>query len=175
MTVYVGGLRARLIKDSCYFTLVDALTTLGWFDPTRRHQPITMVAEQQDLTVEIPLNTLALFAEGRGPTLDWELGSTFSQHSRLYYVDFFAESDALGEHVIEDVRDILEGRMPSIGRADPIINVMDYTQATPTQLFYVDVEGVRQDRAHNFPQPYLRHWFSLQFTLTDYYGDELDA
>lgn len=167
-----GGLRSRMIEMSTFETIKTALTALDWFASGRRHQPIILVNEAQEPTGDpIAFNTLALSSENVASS-DEELGSLLAEHRRSYYVDFFAESDALGQHVIGDVKDILEGRMPSLGRSNPIIDVYDYRQATPPQVFYVEVEGVTIDRAHGFPQPWARHWFSVQFTLIDYYSDD---
>lgn len=170
-TVYVGGLRARLIKDSVYYTLNAALDALGWYDPARKHAPVTFEGEAQDTATEIPLNTLALSDEAEF-SRDLELGSNLAERPWTMYVDLFAESDSLGLHLIRDVKDILEGRMPSIGRDWPAITVMDWTMATPAEIFRVDVEQVRIDRAHNYPHPYLRHWYSCQFQIVDAYNDE---
>lgn len=176
MTEIVGGLRARLVDDSLYYALKTALTTLGWFSGGRQHLPIDFVNEARDPVglPEIALNTLALSGENISDQ-PGELGSQFSEFTRYYYIDFFAESDALGKHLIGDVKDLLQGRMASAGRSNPIVPVFDWRQATPSLIFQVEVDNVKIDRAHGFPHPWTRHWFSCQFTLTDWYGSEDDA
>lgn len=170
MADYVGGLRARLVRDSVFFTIKNTLGAIGWFDAGRRHQPLTVTTEQQNLGTEIPLNTLAVTDEGRS-TRDIELGSNFSSKPWVFYADFFAESDSLSIDVSNDIADILEGRFPAFGRVGPVVQVYDYTQATPTPIFYVDIESVRIDRGQRFSEPYLRHWRSVQWLVVDYYND----
>lgn len=173
MTTLVGGLRSRMVFDSCYKVINDSLTALGWFGPSRRHAPINFTAGEQNTLVEVPLNTLALSDENVSST-PWELGSELAEHTRWYYVDFFAEDDAVGKHLIGDVRDILEGRLPSIGRRGATMPVYDMRQATPPVLFSCEVANCRIDRAHDYSHEWLRHWYSVQFVLLDYYGDETD-
>lgn len=174
MTIIVGGLRSRLIFDSTYKVINDGLTALGWFAGGRHHAPVTFVPDEQDVETEVPLNTLALSDENVS-SAEIELGSMLSDNTRTFYLDFFAEEDALGKHLIGDCRDLLQGRMPSIGRTGPAIAIYDFRQATPPVVFYVQVEGVRIDRAHNFPHPWAKHWYSIQFDLVDSYSDENDA
>lgn len=168
----VGGLRSRLIFDSTFKVVNDGLTALGWFGAGRHHQPITVIPEEVNTAIEVPMNTLAVSDENVSDTPQ-EMGSVLAEFTRYFYVDFFAESDELGKHVIGDVHDILEGRMPSIGRAYPIIPVYDFRMgASPTVMFACDVMSVRTERAHMFNQPWLRHWWSVQFQLIDYYTNE---
>ena len=172
MPIYVGGLRARLVHDSVFNMLRDALTALGWFAPSATHTPITFISEPLDPNVEVPLNTIAIAdADDRGD--DIEMGSLLQELRWQIFVDFFAENDAIGLHLIRDVKDVLEGRMPSIGRTGPFVNVYDYTLATPAVLFAVDIEDVFTDKGRDFPQPWLRNWRSCGFTVVDTYADEV--
>lgn len=172
MTVLAGGLRTRMIFDNLYTVINGGLSDLGWYGSGRRHQPITTVVEAQDITHVVAVNTLALSDENVATEL-WELGSTLSQDTRYYYVDFFGESDAVAKHLIGDVRDILLGKLSSIGRTSPTLQVYDLRQATPPLLFECDVVNVRVDRSHDYEHPWLRHWYSIQFALFDYYTNDL--
>jgi len=169
----VGGLRSRLIFDSVYHTIKDGLKYLGWFDGGRRHAPIFFVAEPQETETEIPLNTVALSDENIN-SKPIELGSELAEHTRWFYVDMFAEDDAVGKHLIGDIKDILEGRMPSIGRSGPVVDIYDYRMATPQQVATCYVQNVQVDRAHGWNKPWLRHWYSVQFQLVDTYSSEND-
>jgi hypothetical protein len=170
----VGGLRHRLIFDSIYNMINDSLTSLGWFDAGREHLPIRFVSEPIDPDEEVDYNTLALSADNTSGS-EWELGSNYSEHTRDYYVDFYAEGHALGEHLIYDVRDVIEGRMPSIGRTYPGTAVYDYrTQPAPPQICTVEFDFIFVDRANQFVKPWQRHWWSISFRVIDYYGDEND-
>lgn len=169
---YVGGLRARLVHDSIYRMLYDALDALGWFDVSSSRSTITFNSEPLPPDIEVPINTIALADEDeRGEAI--ELGSQLQELRWQMYVDFFAENDALGLHVVRDIKDILQGRMASIGRDRPIVEVYDYTLATPVEIFSVEIEDVFTDKARDFPQPWLRAWRTCGFAVIDTYaGDD---
>jgi hypothetical protein len=170
MTV-VGGLRARLIRDSIYHALYDAVDDLGWFDVGRRHKPIVFTGAAVANDEEIALNTVALSDEDLSE-LDLELGSTGVETRWTYYVDFYAEDDSIGKHFIHDIRDILGGRMSSIGRDHPNVVVYDYRMATPGSMFVVQLENIEVDRAHDFPKPWQKHWYACRFDVVDAYYDD---
>lgn len=174
MTVYVGGLRARLVHDSVYRMLYDALDLLGWFTPSVTHSPVTFISEPLAPDVQVPLNTLGLADEDDGGE-EIELGSTLQELRWQMYLDFFGENDAISLHLIRDVKDILQGRMASAGRTRSIVVVNDYTLATPVPIFTVDIEDVFTDKARDFPQPWLRSWRTCGFTVVDTYSDEEDV
>lgn len=176
MSVIVGGLRQRLIKDSLFYVLQDSLTQLGWFDGSRgSHLPINFVPEPHENEDLIPLNTLTMAELDLREDL-LEMGSaTGVETTWILYVDFYAENNPLGREVINDVRDILAGRIPQIGRDDPSIDVYDYRQATPPKLFSVDLENIMVDRAEGFPKPYQKHWYTCRFDVLDCYMPSVDA
>lgn len=174
MTTIVGGIRARLIRDSVYHCIYDALAELGWFDSGRRHLPIVFDGGLVDQAEEIQLNTVALVDEDLVAD-DLELGSNLAEHNWTFYVDFYAENDVIGKELINDVRDILAGRMSTIGRAHSSVTVYDYREATPSELFTVQLEDIVVDRAHDFPKPWLKHWYACRFTVVDAYGDETSS
>jgi hypothetical protein len=179
-----GGLRGRLIFDNIYLLLKNNLESLGWINGNagRRHQPISLVVESQDLTTEVPVNTLALSDENVS-SRPWEIGSQLTEDTRYYYVDFFGESDPVAKHLTGDVRDILQGKYASLGRTAPVLIVYDLrnnNNANPTPpplpvLFSCDIIDIRVDRAHGYREPWLRHWYSVQFALLDYYNNDADA
>lgn len=173
MANITGGLRARLIRESLYEMLNDSLTYLGWFNAGRPHSPILLESQAVNRDVQITVNTAAL-SDDYLTDFDVELGSLLAEHRWTMYFDFFAENDALGLHFVGDVRAILQGRMQSIGRDDPSFVVYDYRQATPTVIATCQIENVTQDRAHGFLKPWLEHWYALQFTVVDFYGDEVN-
>lgn len=171
MTTIVGGLRARLIHDSLWNCLHGALGRLGWLLPNQQFMPINFIASRVPAQTEVPLNTLALSDEAMR-SVDLELGSTAVETRWTYYVDFYAENDVIGKHLIHDIRDVLGGRMSTIGRNDPSVVVYDYRQATPLRVFTVGIENVLVDRAHDFPKPYQQHWYACRFEVVDAFGDE---
>jgi hypothetical protein len=172
MSSVVGGLRAQLIRESVYQCLYESLSDLGWFDVGRRHKPITFPGVTETNENEIPINRISLTDEDRFG-FDLELGSTAVETRWTYWVDFYAENDSLGKHVIYDVYDILGGRMSTIGRAHASIVVTDYSLATPVPIFKVQVEDIVVDKAHDFPKPYQKHWYACRFTIVDAYDDEV--
>lgn len=169
--IYVGGLRARLIHESIYREVHSALDALGWFDPDRQHSPVQFLSTGVHDPENVTVNTAAL--------ADWdmfenenELGSQQSEMRMAYYIDFYAENDAIGKHFSYDVKDILTGRMPSIGRGQPNIPVYDYSVATPDLLFYVQVENTFIDRPSVFERPWMRYFRTVAFEILDVYSRE---
>jgi len=169
--VIVGGLRARLIRDSVFHAVDDALRALGWYEPSSNRSQVSFRAYPYPLEEQVPPNTLALSDENDSGD-EMELGSKLTEFTWAMYVDVYGEDDAIALHLAGDVADILAGRMPSVGRGRPAIDVYDYTLATPVVIFGVEVFDVRKDRAHGFPQPWLRFWRSVTFNLVDSYDDE---
>lgn len=166
---YTGGRRYRLIFDSLYHMLHDSLEELGWFEAHSSHSPLLFPYEGIENDTQVPFNTLALSDEDIS---DWdaELGSNMGEITWTMYVDFYAESKPIGVHVINDIRDILQGRMPAIGRSHAVLEVLDYSLATPVEIFYCGIEDVMVDKAQNFPDAYRKNWYTCRFTVVDHYG-----
>jgi len=126
MTDYVGGFRYRLIHESLFQMISDSLDQLGWFDGQPGRENVRIVPEALPLQVEIPLNTIALVDLDMSDTDD-EMGSNLSETRWTFYVDFYAADKSIGIHLINDVRDIMKGKMSSIGRISPSFGVYDYS------------------------------------------------
>lgn len=177
MTIHVGGTRSRLISDNFYKMVVGSLEKRGWFDPDQQHAPIALVRGEISWDVTIAPNTLAI-SDVDITDADVEMGSNLKSDTWTSYVDFYAESDSLGTDVAGDVRDILRGKIRSVGRTAPILEVFDLTVNPDIELapkiFYCDIENVLLDRAHNASRPYMEHWFSVRCDIVDTYGDEDD-
>lgn len=174
MTIVVGGLRARFIRDSVFEMIKAAVIDLGWTDPARQHKPIYFSAQPGSWDEEVALNTVAV-TQTDVRSEDSEMGSNLQEDRWTFYVDLFAEDESVGTHLIHDVRDILRGKMPSIGRGRPNVTVMDYSLALPAPLFTCDIEDVVIDRANDFPKPWQRYWYVCRFIVVDEYGDEDDT
>lgn len=170
MTI-VGGLRARLIRDSVWHVVDDALRDLGWYTTQVSRQAVTFVPTPLDPGTEVPLNTLGLGDMLDVPT-EVEMGSDLTEFQWDMHVDIYGENDDVSLHIAGDLEAALAGRMPSIGRGRPTVDVWDYTLATPVVVFAVSIEDVRRAKAHDFPQPWLRFWRSVTFTVIDTYGSE---
>lgn len=170
----VGGLRTRLIFDSVYNALNDGLTTLGWFDSGRGHNPVTFVPEPIADTEEVQLNTVAL-AEGSLFDRDFEVGSNMSEAEYSFYVDVYAESGALGRHLANDIRDLVRGKHG--GRTGSGFTIYDYQLATPTSIGWMELERIQIYKEDLPTRPWQKHWYSVRFDLLDHYigTDEGDS
>ncbi len=173
MTTVVGGLRGRLIVDSYRKMLRDSLDALGWFDSGRQHRPITFVSNEYKVDEEVPLNTIVV-ADSDVTDEPAEMGSVLADDTWTIYVDFYAEDDSLGRHLMGDFRDISRGKMPSIDRTGPVFNVLSLHEPTPTTLFVCQITDVTVDKANNFPHPWQQHWWVGRVTIEDTYATELD-
>lgn len=161
-----GGLRDRMIEQALREVINTGLTALGWFEAGRHHEPITFVAKMIDANTEVPVNTLALSGDPFDADL-LEMGSSLAEERRTFYVDFFAESDALGKHLIGDVRDLLRGRMPHVGRDKPILEVYDVTSEDVTPAFICEIEGVRSESVRESNAAHKRSWYLCRFEVID--------
>lgn len=174
MTVPVGGLRARLIRDSFYNYVKDGVVARGWTNTGRRHTPFQFIPQPGEWSEEVPLNSIAVSAED---VLDEEaeMGSQLTDDTWTYYVDIYAEGEAVGQDVAHDIRDMLRGKFPSIGMGVQAFPVWDYRMPTPDILFSCEISSVVSDRARNFPQAWRRYWFSVRCDVLDSYETELDG
>lgn len=168
-----GGLRTRLIADSVRVTVIAALDQLGWFDPARKHRPLSYIPRPSDWSDDITPNALAISAED---VSDEDLGLGGEVEDRIeFYLDLFAEDEAFGMHLARDIRDILLGKFPELGRSAPYIDVYDFRQPTPAPFTQVEVGDVRLDRAQGRAREWQRYWFMIRLHVLDDYADEYDA
>jgi hypothetical protein len=154
-----GGLRDRMIIECVTKHIEDRLTSLGWFDPGRQHLPIVLVDEYPDEDSEPPLNTLA-FSTELGTGQDSELGTIAELFSLTMYVDFFAENDAIGRHLVGDIYAFL--------KENRVLSVTDLSLVDPTIEFFVEVDDdVETRKSARSVNAWQRHWYICAFTLTD--------
>lgn len=173
-----GGLRTRLIADSTRIAVIAALSDLGWFDATvhdtppgpRQHRPLRYVPRPLKWDESVEPNAIAISTEDM-LSADYGLGGEVEDNLRMY-VDIFGQSDELGWQLAHDVRDILMGKMPTIGRYAPSIDVFDLRLATPAAFTQVDVEIPFIDRAESESRDWRNRWYMVRFDLNDEYYDE---
>jgi hypothetical protein len=173
-----GGLRTRFVVDSARIAIIAALSALGWFEETvhdtppgpRRHRPLRYVPKPLKWDEMVEPNAIAISTDD-AHSLRRGLGGDVEDNIRAY-VDIFAESDQLGWHLSQDVRDILIGKMPDVGRSVPAIDVYDLRLATPAPFTQVDVEGPLLDRAESESREWRNRWFMVRFDLIDEYYDD---
>lgn len=178
MTIHVGGLRDRLILDSIYYLVRNGLETLGWFPGGAQapaDHPVTVVAEQLDWNVEIPLNTISVAAYSTSDT-EWELGSDLRQNAWAFYVDVFGANEPLGLQLSGDVRDILRGKFSALANyiTPETLQVLDYSLATPVPIFTCELRNVNRDRAVQTAHRWGNYLFSISCTVLDYYTSDAD-
>lgn len=174
MSVYVGGIRLRLIKDNFQAMIEDSLDQLGWFNAGRKHMPVRVVGTQFDDGEEIKPNVVGISTE-IVTNLEMELGSGLEENKHTYFVDIYAENEDVGLHLAGDIYDIVRGKMPSIGRSSPYFNVLDRTQATPTTLFVCEIDNVDVGRSRDWAKGFNRYWWTIGLDVTDYYDNEDDV
>jgi hypothetical protein len=167
----VGGLRARLLRDSCILALETGLDELGWFDNGRRHRSITFAKEPLRYDEPVEPNLIGLSLGDLSET-DIEVGSSLVTASWALAVDVFAEDESLGQHLWGDIRDLLRGRLAS--RVRSTVPIMDLRQATPSQVGYAEVVDVIATRQWAMVEaPWQRTWFRVEATVEDTYFGEL--
>ena len=174
MTIYVGGRRRRLIKDNFYNLINDSLDALDWFDPSRKHKPVSVVNSQIDNSDEIKPNVVGISTEDL-VSEDMELGSNLESNIWSVFVDVFAESENLGLHLAGDIYDIVRGKLPSIGRTDSSFEVLDLSAATPSSLFVCEFESIELGRNRDWAKPYNKFWWTVALEIVDFYSDEDDS
>jgi hypothetical protein len=173
MATIVGGLRARLIYESVYADINTALTEMGWLDTGRSHADLVFKADPRiDGSELVEFNTLVITSEDIRD-LPLEVGSRLSEHRTEFYLTLYAESRAFAQHLILDLKDYIQGRMPTVGLGDAM-EVFDYSQATPPMIAIVNIEDVMSDRAHRFESPWQEHLHEIAFTVVDAYGTDQD-
>jgi hypothetical protein len=173
-----GGLRTRFIVDSTRIAVIAALSELGWFEGTvhdsppgpRRHWPLRYVPKPLKWDDQVEPNAIAISTDDTH-SIRRGLGGEVEDSMRIY-VDLFVESDELGWHLAQDVRDLLIGKMANIGRDAPAIDIYDLRLATPAAFTQVDVERPFIDRAESESREWRNRWFMVRFELIDEYHDE---
>lgn len=170
MTI-VGGLRTRFISDSVRIAIVAALSGLGWFDADREHLPLRFSPKPADWDDNVRWNTFSITAEGRDEYPS-ELGGRVVDDTTTFFVDFYAESHAVGQHFASDVAAIVAGRMPEVGRRDDVFDIYDLRLVNPVPFLQVIVERCAQDRAILTPRPWQQFWYYVRFDILDDHADE---
>lgn len=155
-----GGLRDRMILESVLQDIKAYMATLGWFDADREHEPITIVDEYPDEDGDVPINTMA-FSYGDIRSQPLELGGAAEEITNPIFIDFFAESDALGRHVVGDVHEHVQKQ----GQ----FAVYDYSQITPPVEFIVQVNdgSIDKRKPTRAVNAWQKNWHVLSFVVTE--------
>lgn len=168
-----GGLRRRIIKDNLYYMIYDSLTSLGWLGSslTLSDYPVTLVAEQIDPQTEITPNKVGISTEDIR-SFNIEMGSNLEQYNWSVYIDIFAEDEPTGIHLSGDIYDIIAGKMESINRTGPVLDVYDYFTDGEPYLFSCQLENLQLERVREWDKQFNKYWWVIGFDITDtYYGE----
>lgn len=174
MTQYVGGKRARLNHMAVFEVVRDGLDELNWLDEDAGHELVTVISKQVDRDDTIKPNVVVVVAEDV-TQMDMEMGTNLAEQRWDYYIDVYAEDDAVGMHLATDIKDILNGRFTSsVSRLGPNITVYDrsVSSATPIELHHIEIEDLNMDRSRFYEKPHEKHWWMLAFAVVDQYGSE---
>lgn len=134
----------RLMLDSLALAVEETLAVHGWFDPGRQHKPITVATGTSSPTDPITTNTLAIVAT-MVLTEEMEVGSDLLQDTSFVVMQFHAENEALGVHLINDLRDAMRGRIAG-GMPRGRFPILDLRMATPVPVAYAAIRDVVTDR-----------------------------
>jgi hypothetical protein len=169
---YVGGLRERLMLESMRVWIYAGLDYLGWFDVGRPHRSVQIISEPLDNVTDILPNIISICEEGLDE-IEAEVGSNLTEFRWQYAIDVYAENSAVGRQLWGDVRGLLEGRFRTFsGR--PQVSVVDWTAATPTEIFVCQVENVVGGRQRDYQKPFEKYWWTVLFELVDVYESDDD-
>lgn len=155
----VGGLRDRMVIESLGNHITEELTTLGWFDAGREHNPIVVTTGFPNDTAEVALNTIAYSVE-EAAGRDEEMGTRAEVHETSFFVDFFAQDDSIGWHLSGDVYSFL--------KRNPVLDVFDYATGGDPVDFQVELMEVDRRKPSRAVNAWQRHWFTVSFIAEDF-------
>jgi hypothetical protein len=119
-----------------------------------------MIDEFPDENADVAFNTLA-FSMGDSGGVPTEMGNTAEDHEIVFFIDFFAEDDAIGRHLRGDIYNYLT--------ANQIQPVFDYSQALDPQVFTVEIqEDIDKRKPDRAVQKWQKHWYVISFSVIDY-------
>lgn len=174
MATYTGGLRLRLVQDNFMTYLRDGLDALGWFDVGRANEPLQVIIDPLEHEIEIKPNMVAVSGEAIS-NYELEIGSGLEENRWAFFLDIYAESHAIGVHLAGDVRDLLRGKIRSIGYSTPFYSVFDLSLSSPVELFKCEMESVEINRARNYAKPYQKFWWIVSLDVVDNYDSDEDV
>ena len=171
---YVGGIRARLVRDNFRMMIEDSLSEIGWFDENRKHYPVVVKSTPFDPSEEIKPNVVCTSIEDSFSE-ELELGSLFEQTQHFAYIDIFAQDDPIGMQLSGDIYDIIRGKFSSLrdsGLADGTLTVYDLSSASKPEIFYCDLENPQISRNRNWDLKYNKFWWTVAVEIMDNYTDD---
>lgn len=173
MSVY-GGLRMRYIHGSLVNMIEDSLSALNWFneDNSLMVNPLSIVNSPLDPLDEILPNKIFVGSTDMDD-LGGEMGSShLSDYHWDFFVDIIAENESVGTHLSGDIFNVVRGKLGSIGRFAPVLDVYDLGSNSGEPFTSCDIEHISLQREKSFAKPFHRYWWSVSFTVVDsFYGE----
>jgi hypothetical protein len=137
---------------------------------------VTLTKEQVNWDVEIVPNTIAFAPEDVSDPGAWELGSDYRENRWGFYCTVIAESEPVSIQLAGDIRDILRGKLPEVGRGGgPFVDVFRWDAATPYKLTYLEIEHVAISRMPSYSQKWQRYMRDVRWEALDYYDSSEDS
>jgi hypothetical protein len=169
---YAGGIRDRIILESLLAHVRNGLDSLGWFDGGRPHQPIQVLVEPFETSIEILPNVISICEEGVDE-MEAEIGSILTEFRWQYAIDIYAENSAVGRQLWGDLKGLLQGRFSAFS-SRPQVPIFDWAAATPTEIFTCQIENVVGGRQREYQKPFERYWWTILLEVVDVYGSDDD-
>lgn len=173
MAGVIGGRLFRLVENNFYVVVESGLRDLGWFDPNRRHKPVTVIPESIDPDDDLPIEpNLVSVSFENAREFGVELGTNLSENVCSAFVDIYAESKAVGMDLAGEVKDIIGGRYSAASLENPSFPIMNFSQATPTEISWALVSDIEVVRNRFYSSPHKRYWWTVACNVTYYYSDD---
>jgi hypothetical protein len=168
VSTITGGIRLRLLRDSALHAVTDGLAEQGWFQPNRRHRPVTVTSGALDWDEPVQSNLVTVSIDAVS-TEQVEVGSTLTNDTIRLVTDLFVENDTVGVELANDIRDIYRGRIGTV-MARAALPIWDYRLATPVTIAYATFDQVRIVRSvATAQQLWQRFWFTVIADVSDAY------
>lgn len=149
-----GGLNLRFIHDNLVLLVSDLIDDSDWNDTGRHNLSVAVVSDHLDPDEEIKPNLISVVPEDILHS-DAEVGSNLTNQRITFAIDILAESHAVGLHLAGDITTYFQALYNF-----PVLNL---AQATPTPLFYCDIEGVVQERNRLYENKRNKFWWVVSF------------
>ena len=164
MSAVYGGELYRLVEKSLYVHVKDALTDLGWFNPSDAFQNWRFLDYRISDREEISQNTATLSLE-TSSFEPYEMGTNSVSYERYAYIDVYPQNASIGKHFLGDIESILLGARPDIGLESTSFSVINWSVSDSALLFNAQIEDPVEGSPRNYTKPYFRDWRTIGFKV----------
>lgn len=165
-----GGALDRAVFESFVLHVRTGLEDLGWVgSPSTGKTQFTFRSKPFRRHEEITPNTIVAAVETTDPYAA-EIGSNATINEHSGWIDIYTDTQhqfgqAVATEVAGDVRDMLLGKMSSIGYTEPVFPLFDFTVQPPEQIGWCELEDVHQEKdAVGDPK---FHWSAVNVTIVE--------